>query len=79
MFAAEMGKSKNLMNMIATITRENPSFPYNQGRMRIFRDGTINWQHIKDKKLVNQNRVDAIANYSKQRLEQLNRVVDLAQ
>ena len=65
--------------MIASITRENPSFPYNQGRVKIFRDGTINWQHInKEKKLVNQNRVDSIGNYSKARLEQLNKSVDLA-
>ena len=28
-FAVEMSKSKNLINMIATMTRENPSFPYN--------------------------------------------------
>lgn len=43
MFAAEMAKSKNLINMISTITRENPCFPYNQGRIKIFRDGHINW------------------------------------
>ena len=43
MFAAEMAKSKNLINMISTITRENPCFPYNQGRIKIVRDGHINW------------------------------------
>ncbi len=70
MFAVEISKSKNLLTMIATITRENPSFPYNQGRVKIFRDGVINWQHInKEKKLVNQGKVDSISNYSKQRLE----------
>jgi len=60
MFAVEMGKSKNLMTMIATITRENSSFPYNnQSRMRLFRDGTINFQNVnRDKKLVDQARVD---------------------
>ena len=53
-FAAEMSKSKNMHNLIQTMTRENPSFPYNQGRLKIFRDGVINWQHInKEKKLVN--------------------------
>ena len=79
MFAVEMGKSKNLIQMIATITRENPSFPYNQGRIKIFRDGMINWQHVnKDKKLVNQGKVDSIANYSKTRLDILNKVVELA-
>ena len=79
MFAIEMAKSKNLLNMIATITRENPSFPYNQGRIKIFRDGVVNWQHInKDKKLVSQGKVDAISAYSRQRLEQLNRIIDLA-
>lgn len=77
MFAMEMGKSRNLMTMIATITRENPSFPYNQGRIKIFRDGIINWQHInKEKKLVDQSKVDSVANYSKKRLEKLNRVVE---
>ena len=80
MFAIEMGKSRNLMTMIATITRENPSFPYNQSRIKIFRDGIINWQHInKEKKLVDQGKVDSIANYSKQRLENLNRVVEMSQ
>lgn len=34
--------------------------------MKIFRDGVINWQHInKEKKLVNQSKVDWITNYSK--------------
>jgi len=28
MFAAEMSKSNNLLNMMSTFTRENPSFPY---------------------------------------------------
>ena len=54
MFACEMAKSKNLINMISTITKENPCFPYNQGRIKIFGEGTINWQLVnKDKKLVN--------------------------
>ena len=76
-FAVEMGKSRNMMTTIATITRENPSFPYNQGRIKIFRDGIINWQHInKEKKLVDQGRVDQVTNYSKQRLEMLNRIVE---
>jgi len=49
-----MSKSKNMHNLIVTMTRENPSFPYNQGRLKIFRDGIINWQHInKEKKIVN--------------------------
>ena len=47
--------------------------------MKIFRDGVINWQHInKEKKLVNQSKVDWITNYSKQRLENLNQVIGLA-
>lgn len=77
-FALEMSKSKNLVNMIATITRENPSFPYNQSRVKIFRDGNINMHQInKEKKLVNQEKVDSVANYSKQRLDDLTRIIDL--
>ena len=49
MFAQEVGKN-NLLNLIGSITRENPSFPYNQGKMKIFRDGMINWQYINKEK-----------------------------
>ena len=78
-FAFEMGKSNNLLTMISTITRENPTFPYNQGRVKIFRDGVINWQHQnKGKKLVNQTKVDWITNYSKKRLTLLNQVIEQA-
>lgn len=77
MFAAEMSNSKNLVNMMSTFTRENPSFPYNQGRQKIFRDGVINWQHMQDKKkMVNQGRVDQITNYSKQRIDNLLKAVE---
>lgn len=73
-----MSKSKNLVNMMATHTRDNPSFPYSQQRQKIFRDGIINWQLLTDKKkLVNQPKVDQITNYSKQRLDNLLRAVDL--
>ena len=62
------------------MTRENPSFPYNQGRLKIFRDGVINWQHInREKKLVNQSKVDYITNYSKKRMEELNKVLKIAE
>ena len=74
---AEMSNSKNLVNMMSTFTRENPSFPYNQGRQKIFRDGVINWQHMQDKKkMVNQGRVDQITNYSKQRIDNLLKAVE---
>lgn len=64
--------------MMATHTRDNPSFPYSQQRQKIFRDGIINWQLLTDKKkLVNQPKVDQITNYSKQRLDNLLRAVDL--
>ena len=79
LFALEMSKSKNLTNLIGTVTRENPSFPYNQGRLKIFRDGVINWQHInKEKKLVNQQKVDWITAYSKNRLEDMNNLIAFA-
>ena len=62
------------------MTRENPSFPYNQGRLKIFRDGVINWQHInREKKLVNQSKVDYITNYSKKRMDELNKVLKIAE
>lgn len=77
-FANEMSKSKNLVTMMASHTRDNPSFPYSQQRQKIFRDGIINWQHWNDKKkLVNQNKVDQISNYSKQRIDNLLRAVEL--
>ena len=79
-FAAEMCKSRNMHNLIQTMTRENPSFPYNQGRLKIFRDGVINWQHInREKKLVNQSKVDYITNYSKKRMDELNKVLKIAE
>lgn len=79
-FAIEMSKSKNMHNLIVTMTRENPSFPYNQSRLKIFRDGVINWQHInKEKKIVNQSKVDWITNYSKARVDELNRVLKIAE
>ena len=59
MFAYEMSKSNNLFRMIEQITKENPSFPYNQQRIKIFRDGFINWQHLNNKKnIVNQSKVE---------------------
>ena len=40
----------------------------------------INWQHInKEKKLVNQSKVDWITNYSKKRVEELNKVLKMAE
>ena len=75
-FAFEMSKSKNLFRMIEQMTKENPSFPYNQQRMKIFRDGFINWQHLNNKKsIVNQTRVEQISNYSRQRLERLSQSI----
>lgn len=77
MFANELSKSQNLMNLITTLTRENPSMPVNQGRMKIFREGDVNWQLMnKERKLVNQSKVDQIANYSKQRLNDFTRLVE---
>ena len=77
MFAQELSKNQNLYRMIEQITRENPSFPYNQQRIKIFREGVINWQHLNSKKnLVNQTRVDHITRYSKQRLANLARAIE---
>ena len=77
-FASEMSKSKNLVTMMATFTRDNPSFPYSQQRMKIFREGLINWQQLADKKkVVNQNKVDQISNYSKHRIDNLLSAVNL--
>merc|ERR1712004_77192 len=77
MFAQELSKNQNLYRMIEQITRENPSFPYNQQRIKIFREGVINWQHMNKKNnLVNQTRVDHITRYSKQRLANLARAIE---
>lgn len=77
MFAQELSKNQNLYRMIEQITRENPSFPYNQQRIKIFREGVINWNHLNSKKnLVNQTRVDHITRYSKQRLANLAKAIE---
>ena len=63
--------------MVYKITKENPSFPYNQQRIKIFRDGFINWQHLNNKKnIVNQSKVEQISNYSRNRLEKLAKAIE---
>jgi hypothetical protein len=77
MFAQELSKNQNLYRMMEQFTRENPSFPYNQQRVKIFREGVINWQQMNKKNnLVNQTRVDHITRYSKQRLANLARAIE---
>lgn len=77
MFASEMSKNKNLSKMIEQMTKENPSFPYDQKRMKIFRDGYINWQHMNSRRnIVSRDKVDQISNYSRDRLEKLQKAIE---
>lgn len=63
--------------MIEQMTKENPSFPYNQQRIKIFKEGIINWSNQNNKKgLLNQTRVDHITKYSKQRLANLAKAIE---
>jgi len=77
MFAHELSKNQNLYHMIEQMTKENPSFPYNQQRIKIFKEGVINWKNQNNKNgLLNQTRVDHITKYSKQRLANLAKAIE---
>jgi len=65
-----------LLKTITQITNANLSFPIGQSKIKFFKDGNVNWQSPDIKRLVTEQRVKRIEEYSKKRLERLSKVRD---
>jgi hypothetical protein len=50
-------------------------FPLNNGKIKFFKDGNVNWQADEIRKLVTERKVKSIEEYSKKRLERLSKVL----
>lgn len=75
-FADELFLKQDLFKTITQITNSNPSFPIGQSKIKFFKDGNVNWQSPDIKRLVTEQRVKKIEEYSRKRLERLSKVRD---
>ena len=74
LWAEIMNKNNSFYRQIELWTKENPHFPLNQSRMKVFKNGIVNWNN-KQPNLVNQNVLDKVSTYSKDRLQKLLKVL----
>ena len=71
-----IGKSSSLYRFIEQWSKEQPHFPLNQTKTKIFRQGTLNWGSMKQgQSLINQGAIDRVSGYTKDRLKKLQDLV----
>lgn len=62
---------QDLIKLIERYTKDYPTLPVGANRLKIFKEGPLKWQEIAGANVLNQKRLDWIANYSRARTARL--------
>mmetsp|Transcript_8863 Transcript_8863/g.8248 ORF Transcript_8863/g.8248 Transcript_8863/m.8248 type:complete len:243 (+) Transcript_8863:7074-7802(+) len=73
MFGEMMVKNQQMIRVIEEWAKNNQHFPINQNRVKIFKQGIVQWNNKTN--LVNQQTLERVGNYSKERLNKFQKAL----